>query len=133
MNGFYLMRTATTPEIAFEPEGGTLSFVGECYPENPQRVFAPVHAALAAYLDAGGHPDTLDVVLRLTYVNSSSTKVLRRLFVMLAERAGAGARLRVTWMHEPDDDAIVELGQDLAFELDDLPFTMAPIDVRAVG
>ena len=111
-----LAATAVTPEIEFRPLERRLAIEGECYPENPLPFFDPVFSSLRRYF-ANEKPVDFEVRLRLNYVNSASTKAFRNLFTMLNEVGEGGANVAVNWEFDPDDDALEELGADLAADL----------------
>jgi len=108
--------TALTPDIEFDPQGAKISFIGEVYPENPLPFFDPIINTLRRYF-LSVKPEQFDVVMRLNYVNSASTKAFRNLFLLFDEVGKGGTTVRIRWEHDPDDDAIEELGADLAADL----------------
>jgi hypothetical protein len=55
--------------------------------------------------------------VRLTYINSASTKALRQIFMVLHEATVHGCNVDIDWEVDPDDDAMQELGQDLMYGL----------------
>ena len=129
MSHLALERTAVTPEVRFDPAGHTLAVVGECYPENPIPFFGQLFAALQVHLST--QPAQLDVTLRLSYVNSASTKAVRKLLLKLDEAAGRGTHVSVCWEHEVGDETIAELGEDLAEGLHQLDFEQRAFDLAA--
>ena len=126
MRSLQLAATTVTPQVTFDPDRGLLVMSGECYPENPTPFFAPIFAALEGHF----RQTTLrefEARLRLSYVNSASTKALRRLFGLLHAMAEHGVIVSVAWQHDPDDDAVAELGEDLAAGLVRLGFHADPV------
>jgi hypothetical protein len=113
MNALRLDRSAVTPEVVLSPELRTLTLRGECYPENPLPFFAAIFAALDKGLAQDAH-QPFEVRLQLSYVNSASTKALRKLLLRLDAVAEGGVHVQVFWEHEASDDTMVELGEDLA-------------------
>lgn len=126
---FHLERTATTPEIVVHPHG-VLAVRGECYPENPLPLFGELLATLERCLAQPGLA-SLEVTLHLGYVNSASTKGLRKLFHRLDRAAQAGVHVDLTWEHEASDDTMEELGRDLAEDLHFLELRTRAFEVRA--
>jgi len=106
-------RTTVTPEVTFRPDEALLVMMGECYPENPSPFFNPILGAVESHFRASRLP-AFDARFRLTYVNSASTRALRRLFGVLNAMAEHGVAVTVTWEHDALDDAAAELGEDLA-------------------
>jgi hypothetical protein len=129
MSPLFLERTSVTPEIRLEPARGTLFVSGECYPENPIPFFGQLFATLQLHLAT--RPPRLEVTLRLSYVNSASTKAFRKLLTKLDEAAALGTRVKVLWEHETGDETIAELGQDLVDGLHQLDFEAATFDQAA--
>ena len=125
-------RTAVTPEVVLDPAAHALSVRGECYPENPILFFGPIFAALEVHLGRAPVP-AFQATFRLSYVNSASTKALRRLLTRLERLGQAGTKVEVVWEHERDDDGALELGRDLADDLHHLDLVERPFDLLAAG
>ena len=111
-----LAATAVTPEIEFHPGEARLEIRGECYPENPLVFFEPILSTLKRYF-ANEKPARFALTLRLNYVNSAATKAFRNLYRLLDEVGHGGAKVNVRWEHHAEDDAMEELGLDLAADL----------------
>jgi len=105
-------RTQVTPEVIFSPLENTLHISGECYPENPLPFFVPIVSALKDHLVAT-KPSLFEAHLHLQYVNSASTKGLQSIISVLNDAGAAGSAIEVYWAHDPEDDAMEELGVDL--------------------
>jgi hypothetical protein len=103
--------TDRTPEIVLDPEAGLLTITGCSIPENPERTFAPLHAALDHYEKA---PAKRTVVrIHLTYFNSSSTKYLLDLLKRLEDlHVGGTSEVLLEWCHEKGDLDMQEAGND---------------------
>jgi len=132
MTTLELPRTAFTPEVTFRYEAGTLAMSGECYPENPAAFFGPLMAAIERHFRAGGG-ETFDATFRLSYVNSASTKALRRILGILDAMGEHGTIVAVTWEHEVDDDMSSELGEDLAAGLHFIVYHARTFELRAAS
>lgn len=105
-------RTSVTPEVILSPSENLLVISGECYPENPLPFFTPITNALRQYLESQ-KPSAFTAEMKLQYVNSASTKGLRGIIAVLNDAGASGTSINVKWVHDPDDDAIEELGADL--------------------
>ena len=125
MRSLQLAATPVTPEVSFRPEEGFLALTGECYPENPAPFFGPILGALEGHFRRTSQRD-FEARFRLRYVNSASTKALRRLFGLLNAMAEHGVSVTIAWEYDPDDDAAAELGEDLAAGLGRLHFHPVP-------
>ena len=109
-------RTSVTPEIVFSRSENRLTIDGECYPENPLPFFAPIVNAIKAHLESE-RPARFEAHMRLQYVNSASTKGLQSILSVLNDAGVKGTAVEVFWSHDPEDDAIEELGIDLVEHL----------------
>lgn len=112
MQAIKLVRTDSTPEVIFNPQHNTLFIAGECYPENPNLFFQPILGAIQLHLESKS-PAKFYTRIRLSYVNSASTKSMRQLFVVLNEAAHRGCAADIDWEFDEEDDAIQDLGEDL--------------------
>lgn len=113
MQAIQSSRTALTPDVIFRPAQASLYIEGECFPENPMPFFEPIARTLKAWFDAE-QPARFTAEFRLQYVNSASTKGFRALFALMDHWGEQGTQVHVIWCHDADDDAMLELGEDLA-------------------
>jgi hypothetical protein len=111
--------TAQTPEVVFNLVENSLSITGECYPENALDFFAPLLDRLKRHF-ARGDVKTFRVTMEIHYVNTMSTKALQNVLATLDAEAASGANIEVVWKHDPEDDALEELGHDLLDEFKSL-------------
>lgn len=112
MQAIRAARTDHTPEVVFNPAESMLTIEGECYPENPVGFFNPIIGTLQTYF-VHNKPGKFVARIRLSYVNSASTKSMRQLFMVLNEAAHAGTGVDIEWEYDEEDDAIQDLGEDL--------------------
>ncbi|SCK28704.1 DUF1987 domain-containing protein [Vogesella sp. LIG4] len=113
MQNIHLAATSFSPEVNFDFASHRLSLKGECYPENAAVFFEPLMNALHGYLAALSQTQiTFDV--QLAYFNSASTKAILAIFERLNGAAVAGNYVTVNWYSDPDDDTIMEFGQEVA-------------------
>jgi hypothetical protein len=132
VNGIRLQATNLTPAVTFLPEAGTLWLTGECYPENPTAFFGPIFAALERHFRASTAAD-FELRCELAYVNSASSKALRRMFGLIDAMGHHGLRGRVLWVHEPDDETMVELGRDLSSGLHFVEYLELSVETLAAS
>jgi len=105
-------RTQVTPEVVLSMVDNKLEINGECYPENPLPFFTPIVGALKQHL-SNVKPNKFAAHMHLQYVNSASTKGLQNIISVLNDAGVAGTDIEVFWAHDPEDDALEELGMDL--------------------
>jgi len=108
----YIDATNTSPEVDFHFSQHQLTLRGESYPENASAFFGPITEALREYLEQTQN-QIIEVVVELTYFNSSSTKVLFNIFEMLSTATKNNNTINLHWRYDEDDDTILEFGDDL--------------------
>jgi len=128
MQDITIPATAETPEVKFLFSEHQLSLVGESYPENAMSFYAPLRAGLQSYLAQVSEQAPVEVHFSLKYFNSSSTKLLRSLISLLNDAAQSGKRITAYWYHDPEDDMMLEFGQDLQDEFGALHLNVTPFE-----
>ena len=134
MDSLNIAATGRTPHVHFDFASGILLMRGESYPDDVATFFGPIFAALRAFLaEPGDTPIRFD--MELVYFNSSSAKALMNIFQMLETVAEGGRRVAIDWYYEPDDDSMMELGEDFSEDLKAVAFTMKarPADQTSPG
>jgi hypothetical protein len=116
MDDLHIPASNETPEISFEFSRHHLSMHGESYPENAMSFYGPIRSSLQNYLERLPADSKLYVNIGLRYFNSSSTKLIRALIGMLDKTASNGPSISVDWLHDEDDDMMLEFGTDLKEE-----------------
>jgi len=111
--------TKYTLGVELDPATGVLVLRGESYPENAVEFFQPVFDWLDGYLAEASHELTLN--LHLSYLNTSSTKCLLDILEALQAYHGDRGTVRVLWFYDANDEDILEMGEELAEDLE-LPF-----------
>ncbi|HRY14819.1 MAG: DUF1987 domain-containing protein [Candidatus Competibacteraceae bacterium] len=124
MDKLIIEATRSSPALEFDAETGRLSIKGESYPENAAAFYAPVFAWLKEFLAGLASGAAVQVDLQILYLNSSSTKVMLNFLDLLEQAAQSGASVTVNWHYDPDNEAILECGQDLSEELEAVMFNM---------
>lgn len=126
MEDLYIAPERDKPEIDFKFSQHHLVLRGESFPENAVSFYAPVVAALMNYL-GGTHDTDITVDFELRYFNSSSTKILLNVFRMLDQASSNHNRVHVNWRHDPDDDTVLEFGNDIASDFITLKYQAVPV------
>lgn len=127
MRTYHSPATSMTPEVTLTGKDARLTIAGECYPENPLLFFAPLFQALNDFLDAHA-PAHFTASIHLKYINSASTKAFRQIFKLMDGAAAKGVRVEVEWIFDPEDDALQELGLDLAEDMCFLDYRECPME-----
>lgn len=111
MNNLIIDDTIKTPTISFDYEGGKLEIKGKSIPENSLEFYRPVYEWLDNY-NQSPKPVT-DVMIRLEYFNTSSSKclldILRRMETL---QLSGKSKVTVNWFYETDDEDMMEAGED---------------------
>jgi SiaC family regulatory phosphoprotein len=115
MKNIFIEATALTPQIVLNTSTGEFSIVGKSYPEDGL-VF---YKFMLDYVDELIHTniETFTLKFDLEYANTSSAKSFISIIYKMQQLPNA----KVIWIHEKDDDQILELGTDIA-ELVSVPF-----------
>jgi len=124
MDKLIVEATRSSPAIAFDAETRQVRICGESYPENAAAFYAPVFAWLNAFI-AGLEPAaTVEIDLEILYLNSSSTKIMLNLLDLLEQAAQDGIQITVNWRYDPENESMLECGQDFSEELEALTFNL---------
>ena len=121
MNNYLVDATKSSPEVNFDAGSGILRLTGESYPENSFEFYAPLLAWLQEFLDTTSLPVRL--VLQLSYINTGTVKCLLDLFDQLAEAAGNGRDVGISWHYDPANERALETGEEFAEDLK-VPFEL---------
>ena len=123
MDDFKIEPTKHTPEIAFDSKNDTLKIKGMSFPADIMQFYAPFLSWVEDYLQA--LDDRLFIVnVELSYLNSSSSKVLWDFFEMLDEDVTKGKNITVNWIYDEDDDDKQEIGEEFQEDFESLPFNL---------
>ncbi len=123
MNPLAITPSDTTPAVVFDPASDTLRFSGESYPENVSAFYEPVFTWVKAAL---AEKIPLKVVLAFGYLNTSSTKAVLDLLMILEDHHRAGGRVQVEWHYNPALEVMQEAGEEFGEDLS-LPYRLVPL------
>ena len=121
MDNLFIAATPSSPEVDFQFDQHRLSLRGESYPENAAAFYGDVIEQLRRYL-ATCHKQRIDLHIALAYFNSSSTKMLFNIIEALNHAVESGNAVVVHWLHDEDDDTMLEFGQDLGADFPAIEF-----------
>jgi hypothetical protein len=96
------------PGIIYYPDNNKLDIFGRSIPENPELIFRRLEDWIAVHFEKNGG---LDVNIRLEYINSGSSKYLYEILKRLTGYRRSGKQIRMKWLYEEDDEAMLELGE----------------------
>ena len=116
MENLEIQSTERTPRIFFDYDNHHFEISGEAYPENSYEFFRPVMDALQEYI-ASGASDKISFLFKLIYFNSSSARVLMKLFELLDEMAEK-RNVEIEWHYHEEDDTMEEFGEEFAEDME---------------
>jgi hypothetical protein len=126
MENIKINRTERSPEIDFNFQDNVFAMRGESYPEDVPTFFGPYISALESHLD-GLTDGTVEFHFEMVYFNSTSAKVVMKLFDLLETTADKGVTVTINWYHDPDDDNMAELGEEFGEDLEAATFHLKPL------
>jgi len=128
MDNLIIEATKYTPEIGFDAAANILSIKGESYPENTTEFYEPVFNWVKSYLEQL-EDQAVTVNIDLVYFNSSSSKALINFFDVLEESAAVGKQIIVNWIHEEEDEDMIEFGEEFEEDLEAVKFNLVQKEV----
>lgn len=112
--------TKITPSVYFDPEDSLLVIEGRSIPENPDVLFACIQDWIDNYFRDNFE---LNINIKMDYLNSGSSKYLFSILVHLSELNKSGKVVKLKWLYEEEDEAMLEMGQYISTSID-LPVTV---------
>jgi hypothetical protein len=109
MEGLYIAPGISTPEIIFEPEKKQLNFIGQSYPADTHEFYKPMFDWVEKFLQGDESKDGLNLIFKLKYYNTSSSKQFAKLFKIL-EESSIGNAVKVYWFYHDYDADMHEAG-----------------------
>ncbi|MBC7412139.1 MAG: DUF1987 domain-containing protein [Bacteroidia bacterium] len=110
-NPLHIKATQLTPLVHYNESTRTLLFEGESRPENVKKFYDPIIAWMTEYLATEPAQSVVNVDLKFEYLNSASIKYIYDI-LMVFEKQVAKHKITVTWYYVPEDDLMLENGED---------------------
>ncbi len=111
-----------SPKVICDWEKGFMEIAGESYPENVTEFYGPVLSQIEKFLNSNKEKN-FTCSFELLYFNSSSAKVLMRIFDLFEEVAEKnGHKINVLWKVDEEDDNMRELGEEFAEDIENIKF-----------
>ena len=101
--------TRTTPYVSIDQ--GQITIVGRSIPEDSFEFFDPILEACESYTQKPAKHTRINI--HLEYVNSGSKKYLTNILTVLEQSYLAGNGYEIEWTYDSDDEAMLDLGNDL--------------------
>ena len=113
--------TRETLKVDCDAQTGIMSLEGISYPQDSADFFEPISDWLECYIN--NIASTIVLNVKVSYLNSSSTKFLFELIDKMEEYFIKGGDARVNWYYVEDDIDIQEAGLEFKEDMK-LPFEM---------
>ena len=113
--------TDDTPNVILDAESNIIEFSGRSLPEDVVTFYAPVLDWIEEYAKSP-NPKT-EVIFRLEYFNTASSKVLLDILLKFEDVLNSGSEVVVQWYFQEDDEDMEEAGEEYS-EIVDIPFEM---------
>ena len=124
MPDLHISKSSNTPKVDFLSDG-TLHIEGRSIPENPSEFYKPLFQWAVEYFK---NPHSLtQIVVKLEYINSGSSKSLLEFFRVIREQHINGHKCLIKWHYEADDESVQELGEHYQYTLK-IPFEFFPYE-----
>lgn len=105
--------TSYSPKVILDINDKTLSFNGECRPENVSNFFIPIIAWFEGLKSEEITSENIPITFNLDYFNSSSSKHLMDLFFLIRDlNDDYNYNLDIVWEYDEDDEDVYEAGID---------------------
>jgi hypothetical protein len=111
MKSLYIPHTTKSPTINFDPDSGIFEIYGRSIPENSVDFYKPVLSWMDRLHDLPSA--NIEVVVKLEYFNTSSSKCLVDIFRKLEQLHQNGHQVKILWYYEEEDDDMRESGEDM--------------------
>ncbi|EHQ92040.1 DUF1987 domain-containing protein [Desulfosporosinus youngiae] len=127
MEKLFFESTKATPLIDFDADKRFLILKGQSYPENAFKFYDPVLNWMEGYLATG--PSEIRFEVRLSYVNTSSSKCMMMLLENLEEAFKRGVSIQLSWYCDMENESEVECAEEFKEDIS-FPFEIIPEIVR---
>jgi hypothetical protein len=108
MSYLKIERTEDTPEVVFDGKSGILYMAGISFPDNVERFYLPLTMWLMEYVQ-NPQPRT-EAIFKYDYFNTSSSKKILEIFMILEKIKDLGKEIKVKWMYADEDEDIKSAG-----------------------
>ena len=125
MKAIKLKQTAATPKVTFDKESGLMEIMGASIPEDADSLYIPLINWLEEYAKEPNQRTIFNFGLK--YFNTSSSKLLLDILLLLKTMYEDGNDVLIRWHTESHDEDMKETGYDYE-EIIQVPFEYATIN-----
>jgi hypothetical protein len=108
------------PFVNFNGSTGKCEISGESFPEKTAEFYGRLMEWLEKYIREDKGP--IDFIFNLSYFNTSSSKRILHIMILLQEYQAKGGKVRAQWNYDPED-------LDLEEDIEDLK-TISKLDLK---
>lgn len=123
MEKLFFESTKATPLIDFDADKRSMVLTGQSYPENAFKFYDPVFSWIDNYL--ASNPPEIRVDIRLSYVNTSSSKCIMMLLEKLEKAFQEGVGIILNWYCDMENESEVECAEEFKEDVT-FPFEIIP-------
>ncbi len=105
--------TFFTPTVDFNATSGVCIISGESYLENTISFYKQILSWLEEYLTT---KDYIHFHFNLSYYNTTSSKSILQILLLLKNHEDLGAKVEITWHYNPEDEEMREEAEDYILE-----------------
>jgi hypothetical protein len=130
MNSLKIEGTTFTPEINFDIENNTLSFLKVSKPANAIEFYKPVFEFIDNFEKSKVKSKVakeLVIDFNFDYFNTATAKIIYELLARFKKIKQQGIDVIINWYYHPDDDDQLEEGQIMSEALD-MPFNFIALE-----
>lgn len=102
--------TKRIPLVILDNILGKIEFHGRSIMDNPLEFYEPLYEWLETYKNLPCK--TTDIIIKLEYFNTASSKCLLNIFKYLTDIYNSGYVINVTWWYIDEDTDMKETGED---------------------
>jgi len=102
------------PEVNFDADTGVCEISGESYMEETYKFYLPLVKWIKEYIKNTNNK--IELVIKLIYLNTSSTKCILDMLEVLKEYQDKGGDVKVIWYYDIEDPDMVNEVEDFEVE-----------------
>ena len=127
MNGLFIEKTKSSPEVRFDMENYRLRIEGQSYPENAFKFYEPIFAWLDEHLRHIEQEVVLEIYFHMPYINTSSSKCVMMLLEKLENAYRDGQKIAIHWYYDKESETALECAEEFKEDLT-MPFQISPVE-----
>ncbi len=111
LNPIFIEATKDFPQVVLNKEQNHFEISGRSLPEDAIKFYSPIKDWFLKYVENPNEKTVL--IIKLEYYNSSSAKILVKLFMEFEKIFVLGKDVQIDWYYKEKDDVILERGDEI--------------------